>query len=121
MIDKNDMVCMLDLEDNLDGTNYALWLDMMYHILVAKGVWNIIASIDEHHGSCVKNANNALDEAIISTTHVVVVEPPTQEHTLWDGRDASIHTLIVFFMKNSIIPYICKGSMGYSYRLIPWS
>ncbi|MCO5569070.1 hypothetical protein L7F22_022777 [Adiantum nelumboides] len=38
-------------EDRLDGDNYPMWAYMMQHVLVSKGVWNIMQGIDVRHGS----------------------------------------------------------------------
>ena len=38
-------------EDKLDGTNYPLWAYMMGHVLVAKGLWNILKGNDTCPGS----------------------------------------------------------------------
>ena len=46
MADNNDVFRMLSAEDKLDGTNYPLWAYMMRHVLVAKGLWNIVQGID---------------------------------------------------------------------------
>ena len=67
MLDNNDTFCILVVEDKLDGTNYPLWLYMMHHVLVVKGLWNIIVGIDVCLGSCTKNANIIADEASTST------------------------------------------------------
>ena len=42
----NDVFRMLAVEDKLDGTNYPLWAYMMHHVLVAKGLWNIVQGYD---------------------------------------------------------------------------
>ena len=78
MADNNDVFCMLAVEDKLDGTNYPLWSYMMRHVLVAKGLWNIVAGIDVRPASCTKNAGTVVDEArtgTTSTTQVQVVDP----------------------------------------------
>ena len=37
----------MSAEDKLDGdNNYPLWAYMMQHVLVAKGVWNIVQGLD---------------------------------------------------------------------------
>ncbi|MCO5558054.1 hypothetical protein L7F22_011629 [Adiantum nelumboides] len=52
MAESNDVFCMLSSEDNLDGdNNYSLWAYMMQHVLVSKGVWNIVQGIDVHPSS----------------------------------------------------------------------
>jgi hypothetical protein len=42
MVESSDVFRMLAVEDKLDGTNYPLWAYMMRHVLVAKGLWNIV-------------------------------------------------------------------------------
>ena len=51
MADNNDVFRMLAAEDKLDGTNYPLWAYMMRHVLVAKGLWNIVKGNDTRPGS----------------------------------------------------------------------
>ena len=63
MADNNDVFRMLAVEDKLDGTNYPLWSYMMRHVLVAKGMWNIIAGIDVRPASRAENAGIVVDEA----------------------------------------------------------
>ena len=104
---------MLAVEDMLDGKTYPLWSYMMRHVLVAKGLWNIVAGIDVRPASGAKNAGIVVDEAgtsTTSTTQVQVIEPPTQNQRRWDGRDAHSHALIALSVKHSIIPHIhsCK-------------
>ena len=48
----NDVFRMLSAEDKLDGdSNYPLWAYMMQHVLVSKGVWNIVQGLDVRPGS----------------------------------------------------------------------
>ena len=53
MVDNNnDVFCMLSVDDKLDGDNkYPLWVYMMQHVLVSKGVWNIVQGLDVCPGS----------------------------------------------------------------------
>ena len=52
MADSNDVFRMLSADDKLDGdSNYPLWAYMMQHVLVAKGVWNIVQGLDVRPGS----------------------------------------------------------------------
>ena len=47
----NDVFRMLSAEDKLDGdSNYPLWAYMMQHVLVSKGVWNIVQGLDVRPG-----------------------------------------------------------------------
>ena len=48
----SDVFRMLSAEDKLDGdSNYPLWAYMMQHVLVSKGVWNIVKGLDVRPGS----------------------------------------------------------------------
>ncbi|RXY70907.1 hypothetical protein DD581_34850 [Klebsiella pneumoniae] len=38
-------------EDKLDGDSYSMWAHMMQHVLVLKGVWNVLQGIDVRPGS----------------------------------------------------------------------
>ena len=67
MLDNNDIFYMLDMEDKLGGTSYPLWSYVMCHVLVAKGVWNMVVDIDLHPWFCTKNARIVVDEAGTST------------------------------------------------------
>ncbi|RYA67844.1 hypothetical protein DD598_26715 [Enterobacter cloacae complex sp. 2DZ2F16B1] len=53
MADNNntDVFKMFAAEDMLDGDNYPTWAYMMQHVLVSKGVWNIVQGIDVRPGS----------------------------------------------------------------------
>ncbi|MCO5562183.1 hypothetical protein L7F22_015809 [Adiantum nelumboides] len=52
MADTNtDVFKMFAAEDRLDGDNYPMWAYMMQHVLVSKGVWNIVQGIDVRLGS----------------------------------------------------------------------
>ena len=41
-----DVIKMFAAKDRLDGDNYPMWAYMMQHVLVSKGVWNIVQGID---------------------------------------------------------------------------
>ena len=47
MAESNDVFRMLSIEDKLDGTNYPLWAYMMCHVLVAKGLWNVVQGVQK--------------------------------------------------------------------------
>ncbi|MCO5606962.1 hypothetical protein L7F22_061153 [Adiantum nelumboides] len=52
MAESNDVFCMLSSKDKLDGdNNYPLWTYSMQHVLISKGVWNIVQGIDVCPGS----------------------------------------------------------------------
>ena len=46
MANNNDVFRMLGADNKLGGTKYSLWAYMMYHVLVAKGLWKIVARIE---------------------------------------------------------------------------
>ena len=94
MSDNNDVFCMLATEDKLDGTNYPLWAYMMRHVLVAKGVWNVVAGNDVRPLSRTDNATSAGTVEDEAGTSTMVEPPPSQEQRRWDGRDAQAHALI---------------------------
>ncbi|MCO5609305.1 hypothetical protein L7F22_063531 [Adiantum nelumboides] len=52
MADNNiDVFKIFATEDRLNGDNYPMWAYMMQHVLVSKGVWNIVQGIDVRFGS----------------------------------------------------------------------
>ena len=87
----NDVFHMLAAEDKLDGTNYPLWAYMMRHVLVAKGLWNIVQGYDV----CPIVAWASTDDAEVvedvagSSLLAQPVPPapsPTAEQICWDGK-----------------------------------
>ena len=117
MADNNDVFRMLSAaEDKLDGTNYPLWAYMMRHVLVAKGLWNIVQGIDVRPVVVVDAANaaeiGAVEDVAGSSISVAPVRAPplTAEQIRWDGKDAQAHALIALSVKRAIIPHIrsCK-------------
>src|SRR5271170_3385744 len=95
----NDVFRMLFADDKLDGdSNYPLWAYMMQHVLVSKGVWNIVQGLDVRPGSV--DAGSVEDDAgpssstatfatgSRSTTTAVAAVLPTAEQARWDGKDA---------------------------------
>ena len=44
MAESNDVFQMLVVDDKQDGTN-PLWAYMMRHVLVAKGLWNVVHDV----------------------------------------------------------------------------
>ena len=114
MADNNDVFRMLAAEDKLDGTNYPLWAYMMRHVLVAKGLWNIVQGVDVRP-IVANNAANAAETgdvedvagpSIGATT--IRAPPPTAEQSRWDGKDAQAHALLALSVKRTIIPHICS-------------
>ena len=113
MADNNDVFRMLAAEDKLDGTNYPLWAYMMRHVLVAKGLWNIVAGIEFWPPSRQEpdaSVEDGTDGSRRDVAAPVVETPATQEQKRWDGRDAHAHALIALSVKRTIIPHIrsCK-------------
>ena len=118
MADNNDVFRMLAAEDKLDGTNYPLWAYMMRHVLVAKGLWNIVQGVDVRP-IVVGNAANAaeicdVEDVAGSSTAAATIRapPPTAEQSRWDGKDAQAHALLALSVKCAIILHIrsCKTS-----------
>ena len=74
----NDVFRMLATEDKLDGTNYPLWAYMMCHVLVAKGLWNIVQQYDVH--LVVARMSNddvgAVEDVVGSSLLARLVPPP---------------------------------------------
>ena len=112
MADNNDVFCMLVAEDKLDGTSYPLWAYMMCHVLVEKGLWNIVKGND----TCPGSTNTGTIEDVAGSNSDAppvpqVLPPPIVDQTRWDGRDAQAHALIVLSVKRTIIPHnqSCKN------------
>ena len=112
----NDVFRMLAAEDKLDGTNYPLWAYMMRHVLVAKGLWNIVQGYDVRPivaGTSIDDVGAVKDVAGTSLLARSVPPPPpppppTAEQIHWDGRDAQAHALLALSIKRTIIPHICS-------------
>ena len=114
MADNNDVFRMLAAEDKLDGTNYPLWVYMMRHVLVAKGLWNIVQGVDVRPivGRDAANAAKTgdIEDVTCSSTAATTIRtpPPTAEQSRWDGKDAQAHALLALSVKRAIIPHICS-------------
>ena len=113
MAESNDVFRMLAVEDKLDGTNYPLWAYMMRHVLVAKGLWNVVQGAEKR--PVVENTNADGTDSVEDVdhpadAHATVSVVPTAEQLRWDGRDAQAHALIALSVKRAIIPHIrsCK-------------
>ena len=109
----NDVFRMLAAEDKLDGTNYPLWAYMMRHVLVAKGLWNIVQGYNVHPimaGTPTVNAGAIEDVARTSllARSIPPPPPPTAEQICWDGKDVQVHALLALSIKHTIIPHICS-------------
>ena len=108
MANNNDVFCMLATEDKLDGTNYPLWAYMMHHVLVAKGLWNIVKGVDVRPivGRDVANATEIgdVEDVAVSSTAAPTIRapPPTAEQIHWDGRDAQAHALLALSIKRVV-------------------
>ena len=94
MADNNNVFRMLATKDKLDGTNYPLWAYMMRHLLVAKGLWNIVQGKYVCPVVVVDAANatktGVLEDVAGSSIVVAPVRAPplTLEKICWDGKDA---------------------------------
>ena len=91
MAKNNDLFRMLSAEDKLDGNNYPMWADMMHHVLVAKGFWNIVQGFEVRPRSVGANSCTVEDGAgsntvvatvgatSFGTSCVAVVLPTTEQ------------------------------------------
>ena len=110
----NDVFCMLATEDKLDGTNYPLWAYMMRHVLVAKGLWNIVQGYDVRPivvGTSTNDVGVVEDVAgssLLARSFSPPPPPPTIEQIFWDSKDAQVHALLALSIKCNIIPHICS-------------
>ena len=117
MADNTDVFRMLAADDKLDGTNYPLWAYMMRHVLVAKGLWNIVQGYDVRpivarmSSDDVGVVEDVAGSSLLARS-VPPPPPPTAEQIRWDGRDAQAHALLALSIKCTIIPHIhsCKTS-----------
>jgi len=136
MADNSDVFHMLPAEDKLDGTNYPLWSYMMRHVLVAKGLWNIMQGHYTHLASArtiiasVEEGAVVVDDVAGPTFASSAVAGSddvgcTPEQAKWDGKDAQAHLRYLLSVPSfptfvdvrlqrmhgiCIIP--CKGCMG---------
>ncbi|MCO5603066.1 hypothetical protein L7F22_057210 [Adiantum nelumboides] len=106
MADNNiDVFKMFAAQDRLDGDNYPMWVYMMQHVLVSKGVWNIVQGIDVQPGTM--DVAEVVDVAGPSTrTAAARSVLPTAEQACWDVKDAQAHALIALSVKRTITPHI---------------
>ncbi|MCO5606081.1 hypothetical protein L7F22_060268 [Adiantum nelumboides] len=94
MADNNTNVFkMFVAEDKLDGDNYPMWTYMMQHVLVSKGIWNIVQGIDVCPGSV---DEGTIEDVAGPSARIVVarVVLPTAEQAHWDVKDVQAHALI---------------------------
>ena len=115
MADNDDVFRMLAAEDKLDGTNYSLWEYMMRHVLLAKGLWNIVAGIEFQPPSRQDRdafVEDGTDGSCRDVAPPVAETPATQELKRWNSRVAQTHALIALSVKWTIIPHIrsCKAT-----------
>jgi hypothetical protein len=119
MAESSDVFHMLSVEDKLDGTNYPLWAYMMRHVLVAKGLWNIVQGVERRpvthattgttntcDGSTRADEDGVEDDIPQIPVCANVSVAPIAEQIRWDGRDAQAHALIPLSVKRAIIPHI---------------
>ena len=111
----NDVFRMLAAEDKLDGTNYPLWAYMMCHVLVAKGLWNIVQGYDVRPIVARTSTDDVGAVEDVAGTSLLArfvppPPPPKAEQIRWDGRDVQAHALLALSIKRTIIPHIrsCK-------------
>ncbi|MCO5553095.1 hypothetical protein L7F22_006617 [Adiantum nelumboides] len=106
MADNNiDVFKMFATEDRLDGDNYPMWAYMMQHVLVSKGVWNIVQGIDVRPGTV--DVAEVVDVAGPSTRIAAARSVlPTTEQAHWDIKDAQAHALIALSVKRTSTPHI---------------
>ncbi|MCO5606417.1 hypothetical protein L7F22_060605 [Adiantum nelumboides] len=84
-----------------------MWTYMMQHVLVSKGIWNIVQGIDVRPGS--ENVGNVTDVASLAARIAAVrVVLPTTEQARWDVKDAQAHVLIVQSVKRTNTLHICS-------------
>ncbi|MCO5603068.1 hypothetical protein L7F22_057212 [Adiantum nelumboides] len=106
MADNNiDVFKMFAAEDRLDGDNYPMWAYMMQHVLVSKGIWNIVQGIDVRPGTMdvaevVEVAGPSIRTAVARSVL------PTAEQAHWDVKDVQAHALIALSVKRTITPHI---------------
>ncbi|MCO5568943.1 hypothetical protein L7F22_022646 [Adiantum nelumboides] len=97
MADNNiDVFKMFAIEDRLDGDSYPMWAYMMQHVLVSKGVWNIMQGIDVRPGSVdvAKVVDVAGPPTRITAARSVL---PIAEQARWDVKDAQAHASIALY------------------------
>ena len=68
MAGNNDIFRMLAIEEKLYGTNYSLWVYMIHHVMVTKGLWNIMHGIERCRRGVSKVAST------VETVEIGVVE-----------------------------------------------
>ncbi|MCO5580222.1 hypothetical protein L7F22_034088 [Adiantum nelumboides] len=92
MADNTDMFKMfITIEDILDGDNFPMWAYMMQHVLVSKGIWNIVKGIDARPGF------EDVDEVAGLAARIAAIRFAllTAEQACWDVKDVQVHALIV--------------------------
>ncbi|MCO5550514.1 hypothetical protein L7F22_004001 [Adiantum nelumboides] len=106
---------MLSSEFRLDeNNNYPIWAYMMQHVLVSKGVLNIVQGIDVHSHSVdarfiedVVGSSTGAGVVRSTTAASVRVVLPTTEQIHWDNKDSQAHAIIALFTKHNIAFPIC--------------
>ncbi|MCO5597747.1 hypothetical protein L7F22_051828 [Adiantum nelumboides] len=92
-------------EERLDGDNYPMWAYMMQHVLVSKGIWNIVQGIDVRPDSVdVGEVEDVAGPAARIAVAKFVL--PTVEQAHWDVKDVQAHALIALSVKHTITPHI---------------
>jgi transposase InsO family protein len=117
MAESGDVLRMLAPEDKLDGSNYPMWAYMMRHVLVAKGLWNIVQGLEKRPANVATNVESSSDVDGVedvegSNAFQIPISrhaqelPPIPEQVRWDAKDAQAHALIALSVKRAIIPHI---------------
>ena len=121
MADNTKLSKVLFAKYKQDGDNHPMWSNMMGHVLVSQGFWNIVQGIEV----CPRSVTIADSESVedvagsrtyatatgassSSTPRVVAAPLPTTKQSSWDGRDAQAHALIVLSIKCFVVPHICS-------------
>ena len=82
---------------------------MMWHVLVAKGLWDVVQWVEKCpiiEGTNDDGTDSVEDVNHPTHAHVAVSIVPTAEQLRWDGKDAPPHALIALSVKRAIIPHI---------------
>ena len=105
MAEQTNIFGMLNAEDELDDTNYLMWVYMMRHVLVAKQLWDIVIGSDECLASS-SSPNSPSRSGTDTNNASSSTQLSTSSQLKWDGKDAQAHALIVLSVKRHIVPHI---------------
>ncbi|MCO5558122.1 hypothetical protein L7F22_011699 [Adiantum nelumboides] len=108
MADNNiDVFKMFAAEDRLDGDNYPIWAYMMQHVLVSKGIWNIVQGIDVRPGSV--DVAEVVDVAGPSTR---IIAASSTESTLYVKREGDVLLIVVLYVDDLLITGTNEGHIA---------